>query len=74
MTVLNQYTIQNIGLKNRVIMAPMTRSRANNKKDLAADLMAQYYEQKVTADLIITEGISISKQAVGYINVPGNIY
>ncbi len=71
MTVLDKYITQNITLKNRVIMAPMTRSRANNKKGLATDLMAQYYEQRATAGLIITEGVSISKQAIGYINVPG---
>lgn len=71
MTVLDQFITQNTRLKNRVIMAPMTRSRANNKKGLATDLIAQYYEQRATAGLIITEGISVSKQAIGYINVPG---
>ncbi|MHA7059599.1 oxidoreductase [Aquimarina sp. M1] len=71
MTVLDEYTTQNISMKNRVVMAPMARSRANNKKGLATDLIAQYYEQRATAGLIITEGISVSKQAIGYINVPG---
>jgi len=71
MTVLDKYVTQNLTLKNRVVMAPMTRSRATNKKGLATDLIAQYYEQRATAGLIISEGISVSKQAIGYINIPG---
>ena len=49
----------------------MTRSRAENTGKVANDLSVQYYEQRASAGLIITEGTQISQQAVGYINTPG---
>lgn len=67
--VLLSNTIQ---LNNRVAMAPMTRSRADNPDHAPTeDLHGVYYEQRATAGLIITEGAQVSKQAVGYINTPG---
>ncbi|WP_179353875.1 alkene reductase [Winogradskyella vidalii] len=63
---------KNISLNNRVVMAPMTRSRADNKAKVATDdLQGRYYEQRASAGLIITEGSQVSQQAVGYINTPG---
>ncbi|WP_179334925.1 alkene reductase [Winogradskyella costae] len=63
---------KNITIKNRVIMAPMTRSRADNKEKVPTDdLQGLYYEQRASAGLIITEGSQVSKEAVGYINTPG---
>ncbi|MFT5253072.1 MAG: N-ethylmaleimide reductase [Flavobacteriales bacterium] len=63
---------KNLNLKNRVIMAPMTRSRANNEGNIPTDdLHGLYYEQRASAGLIITEGSQVSKAAVGYINTPG---
>ena len=63
---------KNITLKNRVAMAPMTRSRADNEGKVATDqLQGLYYEQRASAGLIITEGSQVSKKAVGYINTPG---
>lgn len=56
-------------LKNRIIMAPMTRSRAPERVPNA--LMAEYYSQRANAGLIISEGVAISPQAVGYANTPG---
>jgi N-ethylmaleimide reductase len=62
----------NLQLKNRVVMAPMTRSRANNEgKVPTEDLQGVYYEQRASAGLIITEGSQVSERAVGYINTPG---
>lgn len=58
-------------LKNRVIMAPMTRNRANNKHNAPTDLHAEYYKQRASAGLIISEGAQISYQARGYINTAG---
>jgi N-ethylmaleimide reductase len=58
-------------LPNRVFMAPMTRSRADNPGNVPTGLIAEYYRQRATAGLIITEGSQVSKQAVGYINTPG---
>ncbi|MCL5129425.1 alkene reductase [Algibacter sp. L4_22] len=63
---------KNISLKNRVVMAPMTRSRADNKAHVATDeLQGLYYEQRASAGLIITEGSQVSEKAVGYIHTPG---
>ncbi len=56
-------------LKNKIVMAPMTRSRA--LKNLANDLMAEYYKQRAGAGLIITEGISPSPNGLGYARIPG---
>lgn len=63
---------KNISLKNRVVMAPMTRSRANNDQKAATDeLQGLYYEQRASAGLIISEGSQVSEKAVGYIHTPG---
>ncbi len=58
-------------LPNRVVMAPMTRNRAVNDENSATELHAEYYAQRATAGLIITEGSQVSKRAVGYINTAG---
>jgi len=69
--LLQPYKMGHLQLKNRMVMAPMTRSRAVNPENAADELTAQYYEQRATAGLIITEGTYVSRDAVGYINVPG---
>jgi len=70
MKLLEPYNLNGIKLKNRVVMAPMTRSRANNPELAATDLIAEYYEQRSSAGLIISEGTHISPMAIGSINVP----
>lgn len=65
------YKMGDLLLKNRIVMAPMTRSRSNNKENIPTDLQVTYYKQRASAGLIITEGSQISKQAVGYVNTPG---
>lgn len=63
---------KNLQLPNRVVMAPMTRSRATNEvKAPTDDLHGLYYQQRASAGLIITEGSQVSERAVGYINTPG---
>jgi N-ethylmaleimide reductase len=57
-------------LKNRIIMPPMTRSRAASG-DTATDTMAEYYGQRSSAGLIISEGTQISRQGQGYAWTPG---
>ncbi len=69
--LLKEYKIGDLTLANRVVMAPMTRSRADNPGNVATDLIADYYVQRASAGLIISEGSQISKRAVGYINTPG---
>ncbi len=58
-------------LKNRIVVAPMTRSRADNPDKAPMELHAQYYAQRASAGLIITEGSQISPQGVGYVHTPG---
>lgn len=58
-------------LPNRVVMAPMTRNRAENKDLVPVDIMATYYAQRASAGLLITEGSQVSAQGVGYMNTPG---
>ena len=58
-------------LPNRIFMAPMTRSRADNSDNAATPLIAEYYSQRASAGLIISEGSQVSPQAVGSINTPG---
>ncbi|MEI6412489.1 MAG: alkene reductase [Bacteroidota bacterium] len=62
-------TIGSLALKNRIVMAPMTRCRAID--NIPNDLMANYYEQRATAGLIITEGTSPSPNGLGYARIPG---
>jgi N-ethylmaleimide reductase len=59
-----------IELQNRVVMAPMTRGRANSD-GTPNDLMAEYYEQRATAGLIITEATAVSRTGYGWVNAPG---
>ena len=59
-----------IELKNRIIMAPLTRSRSGPGR-VATDLMVEYYRQRATAGLIISEATSVSQMGVGYPDTPG---
>ena len=68
--LLTPYKLAGLQLKNRMVMAPMTRSRSNNEGNVATALTAEYYAQRASAGLIITEGTFVSPQAVGFINVP----
>lgn len=57
-------------LTNRIIMAPLTRCRAGAGR-VPTELMAEYYAQRATSGLIISEATSISPMGVGYPNTPG---
>ncbi|GAD88323.1 putative oxidoreductase [Vibrio halioticoli NBRC 102217] len=61
----------NLSLKNRIVMPPMTRSRASQPGDVANDMMATYYAQRAQAGLIISEGTQISPMGKGYAWTPG---
>lgn len=69
MNLLDPFDLSGLALTNRVVMAPMTRSRAAG--ETADDLTALYYRQRATAGLLITEGVPISPEAVGYAFLPG---
>lgn len=57
-------------LANRIVMAPLTRSRAK-EDDIPGDLAAEYYVQRASAGLIIAEATQISQQGKGYVLTPG---
>jgi N-ethylmaleimide reductase len=60
-----------LSLANRVVMAPMTRSRADQPGDVPNELMATYYAQRAGAGLIVSEGTPISEVGRGYSLTPG---
>jgi len=62
--------LDDLSLKNRIIMAPLTRNRAG-EGNVPTDLNTLYYRQRASAGLIITEGSQISPQALGYPATPG---
>jgi N-ethylmaleimide reductase len=64
------FTTRAIALRNRMVMSPMTRSRATEAATPNA-LMAEYYAQRASAGLIITEGTSPSPNGLGYARIPG---
>jgi N-ethylmaleimide reductase len=61
--------VGDLKLANRIVMAPLTRNRAPDA--IPTPLMAEYYAQRATAGLLITEATAISHQAQGYADVPG---
>ena len=65
------YTLGDLQLPNRVIMAPLTRCRARQPGDVPWELNATYYAQRATAGLIIAEATQISPQGKGYAFTPG---
>tara|TARA_R110001583_G_scaffold679_1_gene6287 strand:+ start:635 stop:1735 length:1101 start_codon:yes stop_codon:yes gene_type:complete len=60
-----------LSLKNRIVMPPMTRSRASQPGNVANDMMAEYYAQRASAGLIVSEGTQISAMGQGYAWTPG---
>ncbi len=69
MKLFSKYQLGNIELKNRIVMSPMTRSRAID--NIPNEIMTQYYKQRADAGLIITEGTSPSPNGLGYPRIPG---
>jgi N-ethylmaleimide reductase len=69
MNLFEPQKLGNLILKNRIVMAPMTRSRAID--NLPNKLMARYYKQRASAGLIITEATAISPNGLGYARMPG---
>jgi N-ethylmaleimide reductase len=68
--LFSQYQMGDITLPNRIVMAPMTRSRAGDA-DIPVSMMVTYYVQRASAGLIITEGSQVSPQGVGFMHTPG---
>ena len=68
--LLSPFEMRRLLLKNRVVMSPLTRSRAGEER-MANALMAEYYSQRASVGLIITEATVVSKQGIGWLNSPG---
>lgn len=69
-SLFESFDLGKLHLKNRMVMAPLTRCRAT-AEHVPTDLMATYYAQRATAGLIITEGTSSSPNGLGYARIPG---
>ncbi len=67
--LLSKTTLGPLSLQNRLVMCPLTRSRATG--NVPNDLMVQYYAQRASAGLIISEGTAPSPNALGYPRIPG---
>jgi N-ethylmaleimide reductase len=69
LTLFNEFQLGENLLGNRIVMAPMTRSRA--PEDIATEQIALHYTQRGTAGLIVSEGTPISREGQGYLFNPG---
>src|SRR5215813_10434891 len=69
-TLLDPLTIGDWHLPNRVVLAPLTRTRASAGRVPNA-MMAEYYRQRAGAGLMLTEATSVTPQGVGYPDTPG---
>ena len=68
--LLSPLDLHGLSLRNRVVMAPLTRARAGVTR-VPNDLMQEYYIQRASAGLIISEAVTISEQGFGWIDSPG---
>lgn len=69
-TLFDAITLGNLTLKNRIVMAPLTRCRADEGRVPNA-MMAEYYSQRSSAGLILSEATSVTPMGVGYPDTPG---
>jgi N-ethylmaleimide reductase len=69
--LLQPVTLGDLQLPSRIVMAPMTRARADNPGLVPGSLQARYYAQRASAGLIISEASWPSREAIGAVNVPG---
>ena len=70
-SLFDPITVGALRLPNRIVMAPLTRSRATPDGRVPVPLMAEYYTQRATAGLLITEATSVDPMGVGYAATPG---
>ena len=70
-SLFDRFTLGEVTLQNRIIMAPLTRMRSKQPGNVPYALNAEYYAQRATAGLIISEATQISQQGQGYPATPG---
>ena len=68
--LFDPFMFGNLKLKNRIVLAPLTRGRAGHER-IPNDIMAEYYFQRANAGLMLAEATAISEQALGWIDSPG---
>ena len=68
--IFTPYTLGDLTLPNRMVMAPLTRNRAD-ENGVPKPMTATYYAQRATAGLLITEATQVSDKATGYMFTPG---
>ena len=68
-TLFDPVQAGDLKLKNRIVMAPLTRNRSPDA--IPGAFAAEYYSQRASAGLIVTEATAISQQGQGYSDVPG---
>jgi len=68
-TLFTPLTLGKMQLKNRIVLAPLTRSRAIG--NVPNELMEKYYRLRADAGLLITEGTTPSPNGLGYARIPG---
>jgi N-ethylmaleimide reductase len=68
--LLSAFDLRGLALRNRVVMAPLTRARAGTTR-VPNDLMTEYYTQRASAGLIISEATVVSEQGCGWVDSPG---
>ncbi|PFH09804.1 N-ethylmaleimide reductase [Collimonas sp. PA-H2] len=70
-SLFDPLALGNLELPNRVVMAPMTRARSSQPGDIPNAMMAEYYAQRASAGLIVSEATQVSRQGQGYSFTPG---
>ena len=70
-TLFDPIKLGALDLPNRIFMAPLTRSRATDQGRVPTDLVREYYMQRASAGLIVTEATSVDAMGVGYERTPG---
>ncbi|MCE9612304.1 MAG: hypothetical protein K8R23_19065 [Chthoniobacter sp.] len=68
--LLSPFDLRGLPLRNRVVMAPLTRGRAGRER-VPNDLMLEYYTQRAAAGLILAEATTISEEGFGWVDSPG---
>ena len=69
--LLSPYRMGDLRLSNRIVMAPLTRMRAHPVTHVPTAVMAEYYAQRATAGLIVSEAIAISPDGFGWADTAG---
>src|SRR5689334_17554536 len=69
-TLFDPIQVGDLVLPNRIVLAPLTRCRAAAGR-VPTDLMAEYYEQRASAGLIVSEATAVTPMGVGYPDTPG---